>query len=159
MCCSTRCLRWQRWWGERLALIFASKVKGSDAMTGRLGATQKRSGEMVLVGYYLSRCTDFRGRIKPCPPAALRVPNWNSCYDLFFDRLGNGRTELQFRHSLRNTRDTFDPLFDNGRVGWLGVGKRGHVLSERDQEIHSKWKNQSDLSLAKYIVEKILHPV
>ena len=128
-------------------------------MTGSLGTTQKRSDEMVLVGYYLSRCTDFRGRIKPRPPAALRVSNWNSCYDLFFDRLGDGRNEQQFRHSLKNTRDTFDPLFDNGRVGWLGGQTRGHVLSERDQEIHLKWKDQSDQALAKYVDEKILRAV
>ena len=128
-------------------------------MTNSLSATHKRSDEMVLVGYFLSRCTDFTGRTTSRPPAALRVPNWNSCYDLFYDRLSDGRTEQQFRHSLRNTRDTFDPIFDNGRVGWLGGPKRGHVLSERDGEIHLKWKDQSDQALTKFVFEEILRSV
>lgn len=117
---------------------------------------RKRSDEIILVGYFLARCTDFSDERKPRPPAALRVDRWGDCYDLFFPRLADGRDNDNFHHTLRNTRDKFDPLFNNGRVGWLDAKKRQNVLSDRDEALHESWKDKSDQVLASYILETIL---
>jgi 5-methylcytosine-specific restriction protein A len=120
-----------------------------------MGSSQKRSDEMILVGYFLSRCTDFSDAKTPRPPSALGVDSWNSAYDLFFDLLSEGRASQQFRHTLKNTRDIFDSLFENGRKGWSDGQKRGAELSERDRAVHTDWSSQSDENLAKHILGMI----
>jgi 5-methylcytosine-specific restriction protein A len=117
---------------------------------------RRRSDEILLVGYFLARCTDFSDGKKPRPPSALQVDRWGDCYDLFFTRLADGRDSDNFRHTLRNTRDKFDPLFSNGRIGWLDAKRRRHVLSERDVVLHRSWKNRTDQELADHIVETVL---
>ncbi len=117
-----------------------------------IGEPQKRSDEMILVGYFLSRCTDFSDGKVPRPPVALNIDSWNGAYDLFFDRLSDGRTQQQFRHTLRNTRDIFDSLFDNGRKGWSDGQKRGAELSERDRAVHQDWEDRNDEELAEYVL-------
>lgn len=102
---------------------------------------------MVLVGYFLSRCTDFSDGKASRPPAALGVGSWNSAYDLFFNVLADGRSHEQFRHTLRNTRDIFDSLFENGRKGWSEGQKREPELSERDRAVHEHWIRNSDEDL------------
>lgn len=112
-----------------------------------IGESRKRSDAMILVGYFLSRCTDFSDGTVPRPPPVLDVDSWNNAYDLFFDVLSDGRSQQQFRHTLRNTRDIFDSLFDNGRKGWSDGQKRGVELSERDKRIHETWIGRSDAEL------------
>jgi 5-methylcytosine-specific restriction protein A len=111
--------------------------------------TKKRSDEVILIGYFLSRCTDFSDGKKPRPPKVLNVDKWTDCYDLFFSKFADGRGADQFRHTLRNTRDTFDPLFQNGRAGWL----EGQRLSDRDIELHETWKDQSDDAFQKHVMK------
>lgn len=114
---------------------------------------KKISDEIILVGYFLSRCTDFSdGRI-PRPPRALNANSWNEAYDLFFDCLSEGRSQQHFRHTLRNTRDIFDSLFDNGRKGWSDGQKRGPELSDRDIALHQSWKDRSDEDLITYVFQ------
>lgn len=117
------------------------------AQTRDSSETRKRSDDMILVGYFLSRCTDFSDGKVPRPPALLGVDSWNGAYDLFFDVLSDGRSQQQFRHTLRNTRDIFDSLFENGRKGWSDGQKRGSELSERDRAVHENWIRNSDEDL------------
>ena len=112
-----------------------------------IGETRKRSDDMILVGYFLSRCTDFSDGKVPRPPTSLGVDSWNSAYDLFFDVLAEGRSLQQFRHTLKGTRDIFDTLFDNGRKGWSEGQKRGSQLSARDRAVHEQWIRNSDEEL------------
>ena len=118
-----------------------------------IGETRKRSDDMILVGYFLSRCTDFSDGKVPRPPTSLGVDSWNGAYDLFFDILSDGRSQQQFRHTLRNTRDIFDSLFDNGRKGWSDGQKRGAELSERDRSVHEYWIRHSDEDLLSKVRE------
>ncbi|WP_374629227.1 HNH endonuclease [Pannonibacter indicus] len=118
-----------------------------------IGETRKRSDDMILVGYFLSRCTDFSDGKVPRPPTSLGVDSWNGAYDLFFDALSDGRSQQQFRHTLRNTRDIFDSLFDNGRKGWSDGQKRGSELSERDRAVHEQWIRNSDEDLFRKVRE------
>lgn len=118
-----------------------------------IGETRKRSDDMILVGYFLSCCTDFSDGKVPRPPTSLGVDSWNGAYDLFFDALSDGRSQQQFRHTLRNTRDIFDSLFDNGRKGWSDGQKRGSELSERDRAVHEQWIRNSDEDLIRKVRE------
>lgn len=115
--------------------------------------TKKRSDDLILVGYFLSRCTDFSDGKVPRPPASLGVDSWNGAYDLFFDALSDGRSQQQFRHTLRNTRDIFDSLFENSRQGWSDGQKRGSELSERDRAVHEHRMRHSDEDLFRKVSE------
>jgi hypothetical protein len=113
----------------------------------------KRSDEIILLGYFLSRCTDFSDGKKPRPPKVLRTEKWTDCYDLFFMKYAAGREVEHFRHTLRNTRDIFDSLFDNGRAGWSEGQKRGQELSDRDTALHDQWKHRTDAELEAHVVK------
>ena len=113
----------------------------------------KRSDEVILIGYFLSRCTDFSDGKKPRPPKVLNVDKWNDCYDLFFTKFADGRGPEHFRHTLRNTRDIFDSLFQNGRAGWSEGQMRGQELSDRDTELHGTWKDQTDAAFEKHVMK------
>jgi len=113
----------------------------------------KRSDEVILIGYFLSRCTDFSVGKKPRPPKVLNVDKWTDCYDLFFAKFSDGRGTEHFRHTLRNTRDIFDSLFQNGRAGWSEGQKRGQEMSDRDNVLHETWKDQSDQALEKQVMK------
>lgn len=130
-------------------------------MTRKIEKTRIRSDDLILVGYFLSRCTDFSDGKAPRPPAALGVESWNSAYDLFFNVLSDGRSQQQFRHTLKGTRDIFDPLFGNGRKGWSVGQKRGPQLSERDRAVHEHWIRNSDEDLfsrvREFLVEQGRH--
>ena len=110
-----------------------------------------RSDDLIVVGYFLSRMTVRDSRGLPKPPAILRCETWKAAYDLFFNTLGNGRTLSQFRHTLRNTRDTFDPLFENGRVGWLDNNTKKQTLSSRDTLIYQQWAIQGHAELERFV--------
>lgn len=131
-------------------------VEVSSVMARTVTQYRKRSDEIILVGYFLARCTDFSDGRRPRPPAALRVDRWGDCYDLFFARLADGRDSESFRHTLRNSRDKFDPLFSNGRIGWLDAKRRQNVLNEREEDLHRSWKKKTDQELADHILEYVL---
>ena len=67
-----------------------------------------RTKEHIQVGYYLSRFGNKK------PPLSSGVDKWKEVYDLFFNKLSNGRSIKSFRASLQNTRDGFDGYFDSG---------------------------------------------
>lgn len=114
-----------------------------------------RSDDLILVGYFLARLTVKDSKGRPKPPASLRCQTWTAAYDLFYPALADGRTPTQFRHTLRNTRDIFDPLFDNGRAGWSDGQKRGQALSPRDVETHQCWVLRTDTALAAHVARFI----
>ena len=116
-------------------------------------ARTARSDQLILVGYFLARCTEYtRGR-RPKPPAALKCATWAAAYECFFATLGCSRTQGQFGNTLRNTRDAFDVLFENGRKGWAEGQKRGSALSSRDVGVHSVWQAQADDVLVDVILK------
>jgi 5-methylcytosine-specific restriction protein A len=112
----------------------------------------KRSDEIILIGYFLSRCTDFSDGKKPRPPKVLNVEKWTDCCDLFFSKFSDGREPAHFRHTLRNTRDIFDSLFQNGRAGWSEGQLRGQELSDRDTALHDSWRDRPDCDLEKHVL-------
>ena len=71
-----------------------------------------RTKQHIQVGYYLSRFSNRK------PPLSSGVDKWKDVYDLFYDKLSNGRSIKFFGQAFKNTRDGFDGYFDNGREGW-----------------------------------------
>lgn len=71
------------------------------------------------VAYFLTRFGWKRENLPSLPPKVLKVKSWRAAYDLFFPVLGGEKTEIGFRNSLNNYRDSFDHLFpENNREGW-----------------------------------------
>jgi hypothetical protein len=99
----------------------------------------RRSEEMILVGYFLSRCGSGENHTEP--PLVLGTPRWEDVYPMFYERLGGGRNPVAFRNSLQNTRDDFDFYVDNGREGW------DKPLSRREQVVFDKWQSRGCLEL------------
>lgn len=93
---------------------------------------QKRSKEMLFIGYALARFGHHT------PPAWLNVDKWKDCYALFYPVLGGDRTEQSFANSLKNVRDAFDRFIeDNPREGWLDPPQVEPILeawSAQDEE-------------------------
>ena len=114
--------------------------------------TVKRSPEMMMVSYYLSRCGQSRSDKSDGPPAGLGVKSWKAAYDFFFEALGDGRTRSQFRNSLKGVRDLFDTLFDNGRVGWKDRDGQQITLSTRCKDLHEEWKDRPREELEKFVL-------
>jgi 5-methylcytosine-specific restriction endonuclease McrBC GTP-binding regulatory subunit McrB len=97
-----------------------------------------RTKEHIQVGYYLSRF----GKRKP--PLSSGVHKWKDVYDLFYNKLSNGRTEKSFRASLQNTRDGFDGYFDNGREGWKSSDGSPSPITGVDKEVFDEYSDLSE---------------
>lgn len=106
----------------------------------------------MIASYWLSRCGVREVESPASPPAVLYATTWRAAYDCFFDAMGDGRTPSQFRNSMKNARDTFDTLFDNGRIGWVDREGQQHSLSSRFQRIHDEWQTRSDEELEKFVL-------
>lgn len=78
----------------------------------------KRSADMWLVGYFLSRFGAKAEGRTASPPSRLNVAKWNRAYPMFYRALGDGRTLASFANSLKNARDSFDAHVSSDRVGW-----------------------------------------
>lgn len=107
----------------------------------------ERSFPMKLAGYYLARCGIKRPNKPASPPAALEVNSWNEAYDIFYESMGDGRPILQFRNSLKNSRDPFDIFFENNRIGWKGKNQQNPSISIELKRIHEEWEKRSDKEL------------
>ena len=92
-----------------------------------------RTKEHIQVGYYLSRFGNKK------PPLSSGVDKWKDAYDLFFNKLSNGRSIKSFRASLQNTRDGFDGYFDNGREGWKSSDGSPSPLTGVDKEVFDEY--------------------
>lgn len=107
---------------------------------------------MMLAGYWLARCGVRHGVSAAAPPAALGTNSWKDAYNSFFEAMGDGRTPAQFRNSLKNARDTFDILFDNGRIGWVDREGERRSLSGSFKRIHEEWHHRSDDELEAFVL-------
>ena len=95
----------------------------------------RRTKELIQVGYYLSRFG------KREPPLSIGVDKWKDVYDLFYNKLSDGRPIKSFRASLQNTRDGFDGYFeDNGREGWKSLDGNPSPITGVDKEVHDEYK-------------------
>lgn len=114
----------------------------------------RRSPEMYLVGYALSRSSTPDGR----PPPWLGVTSWNEAYDLFFPALGHGRSDSAFRNSLKNARDSFDGFFENGRIGWRQSKKvdRPPAPNRQVEQTIAKWDARSEAELREAVLDLIV---
>jgi hypothetical protein len=111
---------------------------------------------MVLVGYFLSRCNESIPGKMPAPPKQLGVKKWKDAYQIFYQKLGDGRDIKNFRESLKNIRDSFDSHLGGERVGWrkpadINGLRNPDNLSRPEQEILDQWKNASDEDLWKAV--------
>lgn len=109
--------------------------------------TVERSYFMLLASYWLARCGVNRNEKSSLPPSALNTKKWNEAYDFFYDAVGDGRSLSQFRNSMKNARDSFDILFDNGRAGWVDAEGRRPTLSDRLRSVHDEWRDRSSEEL------------
>ena len=99
--------------------------------------TEPTSDEL-LAAYFLSRCGPDDD-----PPPQLEVGNWADAYSAFYDSSSGGRTESDFRNSLKNARDTFDAFVDNSRKGHAD----GDAPPPAFATVLSDRANQSDAEL------------
>ena len=100
--------------------------------------SQKRSVEMITVGFFLSAHGEQRENASPHPPKELRTKSWQQAYAIFFDSLGEDRSLISFSNSLKNTRDAFDSWLDSGRAGWRSPEdpEKPHPLTSEEQRIY-----------------------
>ena len=106
----------------------------------------RRSDELLLVGYYLSRCGERPQDTPPQPPMELESTTWKQAYALFFRSLGGDRSPRQFANSLKNTRDSFDAHIESSRVGWRqpDAARTPQTLPARAETIFDSWKTRTD---------------
>lgn len=112
----------------------------------------ERSYSMMIASYWLARCGVRQSGAAAMPPAALGVDTWKAAYDSFFDAMGDGRSPSQFRNSMKNARDSFDTLFDNGRIGWIDRQGQQPSLSASFRRIHAEWEQRSDRELEAFVL-------
>lgn len=112
----------------------------------------ERSYPMMNASYYLSRCGHREHDEASKPPSALGARTWKEAYDVFYDAMGDGRTPQQFRNSMKNARDAFDIMFDNGRVGWMDKDGKQGSLSNSFRRVHEEWERRSDEELEAFVL-------
>jgi 5-methylcytosine-specific restriction protein A len=109
-----------------------------------------RSIELIQVGYYLSKFGN------ESPPIRLNIDKWNEAYRIFYDALNDGRTVLEFEHSLKNSRDAFDSYFlDTSRQGWKDDDGKPAKLTGFSKEVFHYFLNK-DESFVWAIIEPFL---
>ena len=104
---------------------------------------------MIIASYYLARCGERTSNRPAGPPAALGVATWK---DVFYNVMGDGRKDSQFRNSMNNARDTFDILFDNGRIGWIDRDGQQFSLSNKFKDVHEEWRDRPDKELETFVL-------
>ncbi|MEN2283126.1 HNH endonuclease [Algoriphagus sp. SE2] len=110
----------------------------------------ERSRELIQVGYYLSKYG------KEGPPVRLNTDKWNEAYRMFYDTLNDGRTVLEFEHSLKNSRDAFDSYFpDTNRQGWKDEEGKPAKLTGVSEEVYHYFFNKNE-SFVWSIIEPFL---
>lgn len=106
----------------------------------------RRSDEMIAVAYFLAKYgAPLTDQARSKPPRELGDITWKEAYEIFFDKLGEGRSISAFRNSLKNQRDTFDGHVDSGRQGWrqAGAERPAQILSPRNQKFFNRLKRMT----------------
>ncbi len=111
--------------------------------------SMRRSTEMWLVGYFLSKYGTHAKQGAIAPPPQLQVQEWNRAYAMFYRRLGEGRALSSFANSLKNARDTFDGHVTFSRVGWRRdtAGRAPVELPNAAAQVHRSWEHRSEHEL------------
>lgn len=52
------------------------------------------------------------------PPEELQAKTWGEAFERFRRKLGGRRAPAQWANRIKNFRDLFDTLVENGRQGW-----------------------------------------
>ncbi|WP_430410755.1 HNH endonuclease [Kordia sp.] len=114
---------------------------------------KKRSKEFLEVAFYLSKFGSINdGKKNLYPPIRLGVGKWNEAYQIFYEKLNEGRTVLTFQRSLKNARDYFDShLSSSTRIGWLSDNKKPNPLSKEAQKVYDNLINKSEEDIWKRI--------
>lgn len=113
---------------------------------------------MLLVAYALARLGTPREKRPDAPPNWLSTRKWNGAYDLFFERLGAGRTPKSFRFSLKNARDKLDPHLDSSRRGWLTPEGSVPAPVGWVKRILDEWSSRSDEELQSAVQSLLRQP-
>lgn len=93
---------------------------------------------LIEVGYFLSRLGIDE------PPNELNAKTWKEAYLKFYGTFGLGKTEAEFKNSLKNLRDHFDSHLNNNRVGWMEAKNLPQQLSSTNQEVFDELQKLSD---------------
>ena len=73
----------------------------------------ERSKELIMVGYFLSRFG------KNSPPTRLNISKWKDIYNVFYDKLSEGRSVSKFEHSLKIREMPLTVIFQKTTPGVL----------------------------------------
>ncbi len=118
-----------------------------------------RTYEFWLVAYFLSRYgSSSNSESKINPPDMLGAATWNEAYLCFYDAINEGRTQITFRNSLKNARDSFDSHFgESGRVGWRekDLDRTPGHLAKLANDVISDWASRSPDDIEKRMSELI----
>jgi hypothetical protein len=98
---------------------------------------------LIEAAYFLSRFSETGEGTRSLPPAELKVGTWEAAYDLFHPELSAGRPLVQFRNTLKNSRDEFDGYYDNGREGWKESDGTPKKLNQLPHQIYEEHCDQS----------------
>lgn len=103
-----------------------------------------RSKEFWLVAFYLSKFGERKNDGRTNPPNELNASSWKETYQLFFKKLGQGRTVGTFSNSLKNARDSFDGhIQESQRQGWKDKKRKAALLPSIGKEIFDKYYSKS----------------
>ncbi|WP_133406893.1 hypothetical protein [Parashewanella tropica] len=100
---------------------------------------------LIEVGYFLSRMGIDN------PPELLNVASWKEAYAKFYGTFGFGKTEEEFKNSLKNLRDHFDSHLDNIRIGWKADDGKPQQLSSTNQHVFDELQKLDNGALWKKI--------
>lgn len=110
----------------------------------------RRSPELILVGYFLSRCGDQTSRPGiVLPPRVLGASEWKKAYAIFYRALHGGRSLRSFSNTVKNSRDAFDAWLESGRIGWRTAdqAKKPRHLGSNEQSVFEQWTGRSEVEL------------
>lgn len=112
----------------------------------------ERSKELIQVGYYLSKYGPSD------PPTRLKTTKWYEAYRFFYDNLNGGRTVLEFEHSLKNSRDTFDGYFkETQREGWKDEKGNPIGLTGLSLEVFNEFEQKNEGEIWSIIINFLVN--
>jgi 5-methylcytosine-specific restriction enzyme A len=104
----------------------------------------ERSKEFWLVGFYLAKYGNSQLGKETAPPNELNTQIWKEAYNIFYAKLGEGRSASSFENSLKNCRDAFDSHIKNSRrEGWKDLNRKPIKLPKLALSILKKYDSLS----------------